>query len=167
MTALVIAKGGLNLDEAAARPAAPPPSEREIVHVGGIQTVRAALPDGGYTLTNPRIGTVRVTAGAGHSYRWQAPSTTLAGLADLLNDGIGFVPGVVDLTGAKGNYEIDLKVSLADAFSAAATTPADIQDALLKSFNRGLAPVGLQLQLRKAPVEIIVVDRVERAPTGN
>jgi len=164
--ALVVAKGGLKLQAGASAPDVAALSGGETIHVGGIQTFRQPLADGGYTLTNPRLGTVRVTSGADHSVRWQAAGITLAGLADLLN-GVGPLPEIVDRTGLDGRYQLDLAISLRDAFAAAADTPADIQSALLKAFNGALGKLGLQLERRKGPVETIVIDHVERTPTPN
>lgn len=42
-----------------------------------------------------------------------------------------------------------------------------MQDALVSAFNAGLQKLGLQLERRKAAVETLVVDRVEKTPTGN
>ena len=168
VNALVVAKGGLKLKEvpALAEEWAAAASGGQIVHVGGVETVRSALDDG-YTLTNARLGTVTITQGAEHSYRWQAPGITLRGLTDLLDNGIGFVPAVVDMTRVEGRYQLDLRVSLAEAFQTAAVSPADLQDAVTKAFNRELLKVGLELERRKGTVETIVVDHVEKAPTGN
>ncbi len=166
-TALVIAKGGLKAKEGVPLAVAARPGDGAIVHVGGFEALRATLPEGGYVLTNPRLGTVQVSEGPNHSYRWQSSNITMAGMADLLNNGVGFIPEVVDVTGVGGRYQVDMQISLSDTFGAAAVTPADIQDSLLKDFNRALAPLGLQLEHRKATVETIVVDHAEKTPSGN
>jgi uncharacterized protein (TIGR03435 family) len=178
--ALVVAKGGLKLKQAAAMPDAPETPDAAIAHPGGIQTqvTRIENADGGFTtiMSNARIGTVRRTDGREQAFRWEAPSTTLAGLADLLN-GVGPLPDIVDMTGLSGRYEVDLKVSLRDAFAAAAargSDPAakedsgmDVSKAVLKALNEGLLKLGLQVERRKGPVETIVVDHIERTPSGN
>jgi uncharacterized protein (TIGR03435 family) len=42
---------------------------------------------------------------------------------------------------------------------------ADIQRALLKAAGDGLKKVGLQLERRKAPVEVLIIDNLEKVPT--
>jgi uncharacterized protein (TIGR03435 family) len=44
---------------------------------------------------------------------------------------------------------------------------ADILGAKLKAAREGLKKLGLQLDQRKAPVEVLVVDHLEKAPTEN
>ena len=90
--ALVIAKGGLM-----AKPAAPfPATAAEVADAlsspagfyGGTETRTTRQADGGYTtISNPRMGTVRQTDGPNWTQRWEAPSTTMEGLADLLTQG--------------------------------------------------------------------------------
>jgi uncharacterized protein (TIGR03435 family) len=43
----------------------------------------------------------------------------------------------------------------------------DIPGAKLKAAREGLKKLGLQLDQRKAPVEVLVVDHMEKAPTEN
>ena len=167
VNALAVAKGGLKLKEAApAEDTSATAGGGQIVHLGGLETWRSPRDDG-YTLTNPRLGTVVITQGAEHTYRWQAPAITLRGLADLLDNGIAFVPEVVDMTGIEGRYQLDLRVSLAEAFQVAAASPADLQDAVTRAFNHELQKFGLELERRKGTVETIVVDHAEKTPGGN
>jgi uncharacterized protein (TIGR03435 family) len=189
VSALVVAKGGLKVKEAApgadaSAMAADDPNApaSTLTQVGGLQTVRTPLPnaDGkGYVLTNPRMGAVRATEGPSYTFRWDAPSTTFAGLADLL-DGIGPLPDITDMTRLKGRYQVVLEVSLGTAFDVAAARmepgggppgdPAedqDLRDALMKALNDGLRKLGLQLEHRKGTVETLVVDHVEKTPSGN
>jgi uncharacterized protein (TIGR03435 family) len=42
-----------------------------------------------------------------------------------------------------------------------------MEDAVLRRFNDGLRKLGLQLERRKGPLETLIVDRVEKMPTGN
>ena len=43
----------------------------------------------------------------------------------------------------------------------------DIPSAKFKAAQDGLKKLGLQLEHRKAPIEVLVIDRLERAPTEN
>jgi len=189
---LVVAKGGLKVKEAAPQADAPapdaaadpnaPPGEITLFNGVATHTTRVRNADGSGTTTrsNPLLGTVRETSGADQSYQWDAPSITLAGLADLVG-GVGPLPAqVVDLTGLKGRYQVVMEIALHDAFAAAEARMAaggdpaamqdlatDLQSALLRALNNGLQKLGLQLERRKAPVETLFVDRVEKTPTGN
>ena len=80
---------------------------------------------------------------------------------------------LTDLTGLKGKYQATLEFSLAS--TAAAVNQADgpggdgpiaaePPDGSLFSTVKGL---GLALERRKAPVAVLVVDRLERVPTEN
>jgi uncharacterized protein (TIGR03435 family) len=180
--ALVVAKGGLKLKEAAPEtPADPDAAPSNVSVLGGVETrsMRERNPNGGFTTTmiNPRIGAVKVTDGSDGTHRWDAPSTTLEGLADLLGR---FAPGltnVMDMTGVSGRYQVVLDVSTKDMLASmpapASDTGArengemDMASAALKAMNGGLAKLGLQLERRKGPVETVVVDHVEKTPTGN
>lgn len=156
--ALVVAKSGLKLKEAADVPAAsadPDAPPAQVVVIGGIPTrmTRFSNAEGsGFTLSNPRIGTARQTTRSDRSLALEAPTTTFAGLADLLA-WMGRLPeDVVDMTGIAGRYPVNLEVSQNEVFAA-------VNTALLK--------LGLQLERRKAPVETLFVDHVEKIPTGN
>ncbi len=94
---------------------------------------------------------------------------SIAILADLLN----LDRPVVDQTGLKGVYEISLALpnDAVKGFMRAAMGvgslggPQEPRDAA--AIARALQKVGLKLESRKVPVEVIVVDRIERKPTGN
>jgi uncharacterized protein (TIGR03435 family) len=186
--ALMVAKGGLKVKEAAAKVDAAtesPDAGAEtagaagtIVSIGGLQTRMTRNPTG-YTISNARIGTVRHTETPNVMSRWDAPSTTLAGLADLLSLVGALSADVVDMTGVKGRYSVVLDVSLKEMAAAAAVPPEargdraamqatimDMENALVRSMNDELQKIGLQLTRRKGPVETLVVDHVER-PSEN
>jgi uncharacterized protein (TIGR03435 family) len=82
-------------------------------------------------------------------------------LADYLADRLG--SAVIDGTGADGKYTFELRWTLDDQLTGAvdrgAVEFAAIQDAI--------STLGLHLQAQKVPVEIVVVDHVERVPTEN
>ena len=168
--ALVAAKGGAKLQATApeegqaGEPETPPEA---LGFFGGTQNRTVAVSGAGtYTLiSGPRMGTVRETEGPNRLVRWDAPSITPAGLADLL-DKVAPVPApVLDMTGLAGRYRVVLEVSLNDL--SLAGDPAEGEAAAVRAFNDGLRKLGLQLERRKGPVETIVVDHVEKTPTGN
>jgi uncharacterized protein (TIGR03435 family) len=187
--ALVVAKGGLKVKEAGLSAAAtaldPDAPAIALELIGGVQTHRREIPDAaGHDVTtvisNSRVGTVRETDGPNHTQRWEAPGITFAGLADLLDREIPLPSPVIDMTGLTGCYPLVLEVSLNDLFGgrppvtsaggdpiARENARIDRDEAILRSFNDGLRKLGLQLEHRKGPVETLVVDHVEKTPTGN
>jgi uncharacterized protein (TIGR03435 family) len=190
--ALVVAKGGLKVKEAAPESGAPTPATSvdtdappgKIELLGGVETRMAVIPnaDGSYTtaMTNPHVGTVRETEGPQLVQRWDAPNITFQGLAELLDRVTPLESPVVDRTGLKGRYQLVLEVSMKDLLGARPPEPnaggdpnarenarMDMEEAVLKGFNDGLRKLGLQLERRKGPVETLVVDHAEKTPTGN
>jgi uncharacterized protein (TIGR03435 family) len=173
--ALVVAKGGLKVKEAGA---AAPPADSDAptgttTFFGGVTTLTTPNADGRgstITLSNPAMGTVRETDAGDRLQRWEAPSITFEGLADLLDRVTPFFSSpVIDMTRLKGRYRLVLEVSLNDRLKSDGgdRTPLEMEDAVLKSFNDGLRKLGLQLERRKGPVESVVVDHVEKTPTEN
>jgi uncharacterized protein (TIGR03435 family) len=84
--------------------------------------------------------------------------TTMAQLADRLD---GTCPDpVVDLTGLKGRYDLTLDISSYMGGGQPMDLPAVLNEALQKQ-------LGLNLVQRKAPMEMLIVDRAEKAPVDN
>jgi uncharacterized protein (TIGR03435 family) len=75
---------------------------------------------------------------------------------------------VHDMTGLSGNYEFTLKWTPDDLAPAgaenASTAPGDRPPSIFTALQEQL---GLRLEPRKFPTEIVVVDHVERVPTEN
>lgn len=156
--ALVAVKGGPKLRRAQVEEDEPAISDS---FYGAVQT--AAGPDG-TLFSSPRMGTVHETGDPYDVQRWDAPSTSLAGLAELLDQVAPVSLPIVDMTGLVGRYSLRLEVSLKDTRG---TPPSELEPAVVAAFNRGLAKLGLRLDRRKGPVETIVVDRVEKSPIEN
>ena len=185
---LVVAKGGLKVKEATPEAGVQiPPTDadepRSLDTFYG-NTRSRAIPneEGGdsVTISIPRMGTVRQTGDPHQVQRWEAPSISFAGLADLLDKVAPLSTPVVDMTGLKGRYQLVLEVSLRDLpgprrsipgtggeLAAADNPMADMEETVLKAFNQGLLKFGLRLEPRKGPLEVLVVDHVEKAPTPN
>jgi uncharacterized protein (TIGR03435 family) len=121
-------------------------------------------------MNSPRMRTVRNSESGSPKYvsRFEAPGVTFGGLADLLTiAGIGPEP-VIDMTGDKGRHPVVLEISKAELESLLKDGMRDqIQSAKLKAARDGLKKLGLQLVPRKAPIEVLVVDHLEKSPTGN
>jgi uncharacterized protein (TIGR03435 family) len=112
----------------------------------------------------------------------EASRATMAQLADSLSR---FVDRpVLDMTDLKGNYQVTLEISMADIMRAAravglpgaplpggpqgAGAPADVaSDPSSSSIFATVQQLGLKLEPRKAPIETIVIDHLEKAPTEN
>ena len=86
---------------------------------------------------------------------------------------------VVDMTELKGTYDITLNFTPEDytamlirsAISAGVALPPQALKALEyssgDSLASGLQLVGLKLDSRKAPLPVLVVDKIEKTPTAN
>ena len=86
----------------------------------------------------------------------QVPSATMKILAAMLSYPLGQQP-VVDKTGIAGDYEIKLSYA-----------PQDATDSTLPSiFTAMQEQMGLKLEAQKVPVDMIVIDHMEKVPTEN
>ena len=192
--ALVVSNGGLKLKPAALESAQPAWVAAAAAvkgpagngNIGGIRFRSFPLPsavsnvlpssDGGpmSVWQSPSMGFVRRsnTGGLRGIIHYEAPSITPEGLANLaVIAGNGLDPAVVDMTGLKGRYQVNLDVSMADliAFitSPGPKDPAAVQDAQLGVVRDALKKLGLQLEPRKVPLETIVIDHLEKTPSAN
>jgi uncharacterized protein (TIGR03435 family) len=119
--------------------------------------------------------------------RWEFAKISMAALADMLSR---FVDRpVVDMTELKGNYQVTLALSMEEMGNMArkagaeagimmpmpggggggdaAKAPSAAASAPSSSVFSAVQALGLKLDARKAPVEVIVVDHLEKAPTEN
>lgn len=108
-------------------------------------------------------GQSRTSSGPG---RLEATKITMQKLADLLAHSVGFP--VIDSTGVQGVFDFTLqwspdeaaRTAITDGNEAAGTAGPSIFTALQEQ-------LGLRLASEKAPVEILIVDHIEKAPTEN
>jgi uncharacterized protein (TIGR03435 family) len=184
VNALVVAKGELTVEPASSAQPAWVAAAIAVTgpygpgNVGGIQFRSIVVPSSNGASTNvyqsPSMGFVRRsnTRGPVGTTHYEAPSITFEGVADLaVIAGNGLDRAVLDMTGLKGRYQVDLAVSMADLM-AFLTGPgpkdaASVQGAQRSMVQDGLKKLGLQLESRKVPVETIVVDHLEKTPTQN
>jgi len=175
--ALVVARGGLKVKEVvsilttAAGPDEPPGPTLFFGESQDRTTPNANGKGETTTINSPSMGTVRETDGPdpGQS-RMEAPSITFEGLAELLDKMIPVSTVVVDMTGIKGRYQLPFEVSLKDlpkSDPAALDSGSERDAAILQRFNDGLRGLGLRLERRKGPVQTLVVDHADKAPTAN
>jgi uncharacterized protein (TIGR03435 family) len=86
--------------------------------------------------------------------------TSLASLADFIARTLGEM--VVDKTGIEGAYDFELRFTTDDQIASG--TDAETAPSLFTALQETL---GLRLQAQKVPVDLVVVDHVEKVPTEN
>jgi uncharacterized protein (TIGR03435 family) len=170
--ALVVAKGGLKMETGPEGNAAT--DEQAMDQAGFYGTMHSrTMPDAGGSslvtlISNPRMGTVRESGDNPYrGLRWEAPSISMAGLADLLDHVAPLELPVIDMTGLGGRYRLVLDVTLTRSTPGDGDRASDTRAMVLERFNVGLRKLGLQLEGRKGPVETIAVDHVEKMPEAN
>jgi uncharacterized protein (TIGR03435 family) len=182
--ALIVGKGGLKLKES--EPDAPPleiapePKKGETVIGQGSSQVRisGSMESGkGVTVNGGPQGQMRMSMVDGKMHM-EAAKMSMSALAEFATR---FVDRpVVDLTELKGNYQMALELSMddlkniaraagvamgsGDAGKAPLEAPSDPSGS---SIFMSLQQMGLKLEARKAPLALIVVDHLEKAPTEN
>jgi uncharacterized protein (TIGR03435 family) len=178
---LGLGKGNVKLDrsaistEDASDPNPESSSRTAVTPFGGGQVRSTQDPKTrGALLVGSRIGRVRMTPSNG-AVHVEATAISMIGLADLLTELLR--RQVFDLTGMDGQYHL--------VFDIPRPGPADDanrQQLPSEGLDQGMASapiskedlvsvaiqkLGLHLDSRKMPVEVIVVDRMERRPSGN
>ena len=133
-------------------------------------------------MNTPQTRAAKMSMGPNGNMHLEAGKVTMADFADILSRFVG--RPVIDMTGLKGNYQIALDLAMADLMKVAqasgamppgmvspggrgaapADTPSDPSDAAIFS---SVQKLGLKLDSRKAPIETIVIDHLEKTPTEN
>jgi len=176
--ALVVARGGPKLKES------PPDSE-----ILPAEPTSGALSDGrqikidrggdGVIVVSPQTGTTKMSMTPDGHMHLEMGKVTMTAFADMLNR---FVDRpVLDMTEIKGHYQVGLDLSidnLANTAKAAGVSipfpigrggPGTVEasDPSGTSIFSSIQQLGLRLEPRKAPIEYVVVDHVEKTPTEN
>lgn len=97
-------------------------------------------------------------------------NATMALLAEILTESADMgklrpgasAPTIVDMTGIKGGFDFTLQWIREEA-AAGDTDPPEKLPAMVA----GLHKLGLTLKSQKVPIDILVVDHVDKEPTGN
>jgi uncharacterized protein (TIGR03435 family) len=144
----------------------------------------------GIMVTGGQNGAMRVSAGENGNLRMQMSKVTMAAFAELLTPIVD--RPVVDRTNLKGFYQLDLEIPREDVLSLARSMVPGLAIGA-SPFGKGEGPasasggfagimasdpsggaliqavqqLGLKLESRKAPVETLVIDHVEKNPTEN
>ena len=140
----------------------------------------------GATVSGAKFGQMKMSMGEGGAMRMEFSKMTMAGLADMLSR-FADRP-VVDMTELKGNYQVALDLSMDEMRNIArasgmaagmmmpgpagggdgSRTPGDAASTpAATSVFTAVQQMGLKLDPRKAPVERIVIDHLEKTPTEN
>jgi uncharacterized protein (TIGR03435 family) len=154
--ALVVGKGGSKLKESPLDPEAAAAKTLDVV------------------VNNSNRGTtVSLPGGASITYGFlvlEAKKVDMRGLVDNL---ARFVDRpVIDDTGLKGTYDFKLDFSVEELKSLMRTSGSDPNQLgglpdQGTSIMTSLQTLGLKLEARKAPMQVFVVDSVEKTPTAN
>lgn len=195
--ALVVAQGGLKVKETAPEPApvppaagsagAPKPAEMSIPTLqGDVRMVRTAQ---GASIEMPGgeiSGKIRLSAGepATPPRIHVESSASMKTFAEMLSVGLVDRP-VVDMTGLAGTYDLAGELSLEDVMGVARTSisflpiggggggdagggpAANLSDPSGSSVSKSLQNMGLKLDPRKLPLDMLVIDHIEKTPTEN
>jgi uncharacterized protein (TIGR03435 family) len=168
--ALIVGKGGSKLKEA--EPDTEPTPD-------GV-SVKPGLNGNGATVMMPGMGAMKMSMhdGAMHMEASRASMATFTEMLSRFTD-----KPVVDDTGLKGNYKIELELSMADMMRIArnngimpmrggsgrgsAAPPDTASDPSGNSIFAAVQALGLKLEPRKEAVEAIIVDHAEKTPVEN
>lgn len=188
--ALIVGKGGSKLKEADPEPAVPPvdpeapppePKKGETVMGQGASQVRisGSMEGGkGVTIKGGPMGQMHMTMSDGRMHM-EADRASMATLVETLTR---FVDRpVVDMTGLKGSYHVAIDLSMEDLKNAAKAAgmgammgaaeggkpAAEASEPAGSSIFTSVQQMGLKLEPRKAPLDVIVVDHLEKSPTEN
>jgi uncharacterized protein (TIGR03435 family) len=163
--ALGVAKSGLKLTELSPDPQSNDSDQRPVAITG-----------------SGRGGNVAIDLGSGSAFSlgpngFEAKKITMATFADMLTR---FTDrAVVDLTGLKGSYDFGLELSPEDrtailiraALTAGVVLPpqalAMLDNGSNASLINSLQKLGLTFEARKAPLEMLVIDSIQKTPTEN
>jgi uncharacterized protein (TIGR03435 family) len=183
--AMIAGKNGPKLKEAEPEPETPAAAPKDALSIGqGPNQVRVSGSlNGGRGLVmigDGRGGMTRMVPGQNGGLRMEASKMTMVRFAEMLSR---FVDRpVVDMTELKGEYQVEIDISMEEIRNVAringlAGLPAAIDPSVpIKAPADGSEPtsiftsiqqLGLKLEPRKSPAEIIVIDHVEKAPTEN
>jgi uncharacterized protein (TIGR03435 family) len=148
--ALLTAKNGPKVHATADDGSAPKPPDDQLATIQSVEG-----KDGFPALTLPTPGLVIETK-SGRA-RVTAKETPISKLADLLSGQLS--RPVIDMTGLTGNYSFVIYFTPEDQNPDAGSDPS--------IFGALEEQLGLKLEARKGPVELLIIDHAEKIPTGN
>jgi uncharacterized protein (TIGR03435 family) len=176
--ALVVAKGGAKLKESP--PDDPTAPDSEVAGPSTDTSLRiSGDPQKGMTVSNGLgSGTVKMTMANGGMHI-ESQKMSMPQFAEALTRFTDHP--VVDMTAIKGNYQLALDISMEDMMNAARAAGMNGPGPGGGMPGRGglegpdpgvslftsVQQLGLKLEPRKSPIDLIVVDHLEKTPTDN
>src|SRR6185437_16181364 len=130
------------------------------------------------------LASVRRDGGSSPRIHLESAGTTMKTFAEMLSVGIVERP-VVDMTGLTGSYEVAVDISADDAMNVARASvnflppggggigderraPGGLaSEPSGSSIYSSIQNMGLKLEARKLPLDVVVVDTIEKNPTEN
>ena len=179
--ALVVGKGGPKLKESPVDEAPPAPSEKSSGMTIGTEKgpVSVKMDPQGVVMRSGETGTTRMTMIDG-KMRMEASKVSMEAFAEMLSR---FVDRpVVDMTELKGTYQVALDLSMEDLKNIARsqgvnmpmgpgpggdTKAGEASDPSGGSVFQAVQQLGLKLDARKAPLDTLIIDHIEKSPTEN
>ncbi len=159
---LLVGKPPLRLKDAVIDKNAPPPASFTSTGTGSAQGIAVNLGNGGsFSFAGGKFEAKKVTA------------PQIAGILERFSD-----RPVMDLTELKGTYDFEFNVSPEETqtlmIHAAVAAGVQLPPQALRLLEGGGNPIesgaeqlGLRIESRKMPVDIIVVDQIQKTPTDN
>lgn len=146
--------------------------------------------DGSTTMNMGAKGTIKTTLDAqSQTIHLDSSMVTMSGFADMLSAFLqmsGNGMQVIDRTELQGNYQVSVEIALSDLMAGIRDAGIDLPVAPRPSGGSGSGPaaaasdpgggstlfvsvqqMGLKLEERKAPVQQLVIDHIEKTPTEN
>ncbi|MCU1237906.1 MAG: hypothetical protein JWP63_5873 [Candidatus Solibacter sp.] len=163
--ALIVASGGLKMKEL-------PVDPEDAAAAGAPIDVAVSGSAAGVNMNFGRGATL-----AFGNNKFEAHKLTMFSLADSLGRWVD--RPVIDMTGLTGKYDFTLDLTPEDyrallirsAVAAGVTLPPEalrlLDGATDDSLHNALRAVGLKLDPRKAPLEVLLIDHVNKTPTEN
>ena len=156
--------------DGAAAPLAPTPTD------GGAQVRAVATSNAGGVVSTASINGNMKMVPSDNGMRLEITKMNTIGMVEMLGR---FVDRpIVDMSGLKGRYDLTLEVGMEDLLNLARSQGVAVP--MRRAEGAGAASVpgsssvfaaiqqyGLKLEPRKAPVELLVIDHVEKTPTEN
>jgi uncharacterized protein (TIGR03435 family) len=194
--ALVVGKGGPKMKESEpAKPidenAPLKPGESKMDTAEGPIRMRVDAKAGAATMDMGAKGKVSYSVDRSTmSFHITATQVTMSGFADMLtqiSQQMGGGAGgrnIVDMTDLKGSYEVGIDFSIADLMAMVQAQGIDVGGAAAgtagaagantaatpgggTSITDAVQALGLKLESRKAPLEQLIIDHIEKTPTEN
>ena len=114
------------------------------------------------SVNDPNAPKPRGTLWSGGRKKFEFNRQTMAGFADTLESDVD--RPVIDMTGLEGTYDIRLEFASAPPVAFATGSPDPQAPELFTALTEQL---GLRLESRRGPVDVLVVDSALRQPTEN